>query len=366
MIIDYFELYTAKLKLKKPFITSLGVIEFSDHIFLKVYSENGEFGWGECAPTHDINGETIETCLAVSKQLTDSIIGISCYSHNLIYEKLNSVIYGHQSIKSAIDIACYDLASKSKKLPLYNYLGGKINKKIYTDYTVSLNDVDIMVKQAEQIVKKGFKIIKVKLGDSGKKDIERIKHIRKCIGDDKQIRIDANQGWNIEEAIDTLKKIDKYNIEYCEEPINRDLSFRLNEVKESSPIKIMADESLFTSYDAEMMVHGNHCDMFNLKIGKHGGLFETKKIVSIAEENNIPMQVGGFIESKIIFTVNCHLGHTSNLIKFFDCDSPLFHELNPILGGLEYKNDWELSLPNSNGIGVDIEEDFLKNSTKII
>ena len=55
MIIDYFELYTAKLKLKKPFITSLGVIEFSDHIFLKVYSENGEFGWGECAPTHDIN-----------------------------------------------------------------------------------------------------------------------------------------------------------------------------------------------------------------------------------------------------------------------------------------------------------------------
>ena len=78
------------------------------------------------------------------------------------------------------------------------------------------------------------------------------------------------------------------------------------------------------------------------------------------------MQVGGFIESKIIFTVNCHLGHTSNLIKFFDCDSPLFHELNPIVGGLEYKNDWELSLPNTNGIGVDIEEDFLKNSTKII
>ena len=84
---------------------------------------------------------------------------------------------------------------------------------------------------------------------NGKKDIERIKHIRKCIGDDKQIRIDANQGWNIEEAIDTLKNIDKYKIEYCEEPINRDLSFRLNEVKESSPVKIMADESLFTCYD---------------------------------------------------------------------------------------------------------------------
>ena len=366
MVIDSFELYAAKLKLKKPFITSLGVIEFSDHIFLKVFSDRGEFGWGECAPTHDINGETIDTCLAVSKQLTNSIIGISCFSHDLIYQKLNSVIYGHQSIKSAIDVACYDLASKSKKVPLYEYLGGEIDKKIYTDYTVSLNDVDKMVKQAGDIVKKGFKIIKVKLGDDGKTDIERIKYIRKCIGDDKQIRIDANQGWNIEEAIDTLQNINKYNIEYCEEPINRDLSFRLNKVKESSPIKIMADESLFTSYDAEMMVHGNHCDMFNLKIGKHGGLFETKKIVAVAEKNNIPMQVGGFIESKIIFTVNCHLGHSSNLIKFFDCDSPLFHEHNPIIGGLNYENDWELTLPNSYGIGVDIDQKNLKDFSKII
>ena len=66
-----------------------------------------------------------------------------------------------------------------------------------------------------------------------------------------------------------------------------------------------------------MMVHGNHCDMFNLKIGKQGGIYESTKIIEIAEKNNIPMQVGGFIESRIIFTVNCHLGHTSNFIKYF-------------------------------------------------
>ena len=366
MIVDSFELYVAKLKLKKPFITSLGVIKFSEHIFLKVYSESGEFGWGECAPTHYINGETIDTCLAVAKKLTDSIIGVSCFSHDIIHQKLNNVIYGHRSIKSAVDVACYDLASKAKKTPLYKYLGGDIKNKIYTDYTVSLNDVNKMGEQAKRIANRGFKIIKVKLGDDGKKDIERIKHIRDCIGDDKQIRIDANQGWKIDEAIDTLQNINKYKIEYCEEPINRDLSFRLNEIKKSSPIKIMADESLFTSYDADMMIHGNHCDMFNLKIGKHGGIFETKKIVEVAEKNNIQMQIGGFIETKIIFTVNCHIGHSSNLVKFFDCDSPLFHEKNPITGGLEYKDDWELSLPNSNGIGVDIDENYLRNFSRII
>ena len=73
MKIDSFELYVAKLELKKPFITSLGVINYSDHIFLKVFSEDGEFGWGECSPAYFINGETVETCLAISKKLTDSI-----------------------------------------------------------------------------------------------------------------------------------------------------------------------------------------------------------------------------------------------------------------------------------------------------
>ena len=65
MKIDSFELYTAKLELKKPFITSLGVIESSDHIFLKVISENGEYGWGECAPAHDINGAVSYTHLTL-------------------------------------------------------------------------------------------------------------------------------------------------------------------------------------------------------------------------------------------------------------------------------------------------------------
>ena len=241
-----------------------------------------------------------------------------------------------------------------------------MKKKIYTDYTVSLNDLDKMVEQSIEIIDNGFKIIKVKLGDNGKKDVERIKAIRECIGKDIQIRIDANQGWDVDEAIEALNNMNKYNIEYCEEPINRDLSFRLGEVRMASPINIMADESLFTSYDAEMMIHGNHCDMFNLKIGKHGGLYESNKIIKIAEKNNIPMQVGGFIESKIIFTVNCHLGHTSDLIQFFDCDSPLFHKKNPVVGGIDYKNDWELIIPNSKGIGVNLDLDFLKNYSKII
>ena len=81
--------------------------------------------------------------------------------------------------------------------------------------------------------------------------------------------------------------------------------------------------------------------------------------------NNIMMQFGGFIESKIIFTVNCHLAYISENIKFLDCDSPLFHKENPIVGGLEYQNNWEMKIPNSPGLSVNIKKEFLQNHQEI-
>ena len=222
-----------------------------------------------------------------------------------------------------------------------------------------------MTKQAIEIKKNGFSIIKIKVGENGIQDIERIKSIRNSIGDNIQLRIDANQGWGIEEAVKTLRGMNKYNIEYCEAPINKELAHKLNYVKENSPIKIMADESLFSSNDAIKLVDGKHCQYFNLKIGKTGGIHEALKIIKIAERNNIMMQFGGFIESKIIFTVNCHLAYISENIKFLDCDSPLFHEENPIIGGLEYQKDWEMKIQNKPGLSVNVKKEYLQNHIEI-
>ena len=70
-------------------------------------------------------------------------------------------------------------------------------------------------------------------------------------------------------------------------------------------------------------------------------------------------------ESKIIFTVNCHLAYISENIKFLDCDSPLFHEENPIIGGLEYQKDWEMKIQNKPGLSVNIKKEYLQNHKEI-
>ncbi len=359
MQIDQIELYHAALKLKHPFITSLGWRDHANNVFVRIRTKEGIDGWGECSPYPPINGETVDTCFIIGKLLAQSLMGTNPLELDQASAAMDKTIYGNTSIKSAMDIALHDIAAKEKEQPLYQFLGGAIKKPIYTDYTVSVSSVEQMVADASLIKEKGFPVMKVKLGDGGKKDVERIRAIREAVGYDIKIRIDANQGWDVAEAIEALQALEPYDIQYCEEPISRHEYPRLKEVRKHSTVPIMADESVSDHHDAEKLIRQDLCDMINIKLGKSSGLVKAQKIIQKAEKGGIPMQIGGFLESRILFTANCHLAHTSDMVQYFDFDSPLFMEEDPILGGMEYQPDWEIKLPDSPGLGLSVREEML-------
>lgn len=365
MKIKSVELFLATFKLKQTFTTSLGSRDHNLNVFVRLKTDNGLIGWGECSPNPKINGETADTCMAIGQLLGKALMNQDPREHDLIMEIMDKVIYGNTSIKSAFDIACYDLAARSVEQPLYIYLGGSIDKQIYTDYTVSVNDVDKMVVDAQRIKALGFPAIKVKLGDGKEDDVLRIKAIREAIGDAIELRVDANQGWKVKQAIQVLNGLKEFNVQYCEEPINRRNYFKLKKVRKNSATPIMADESLFDHYDARKLIRDEHCDMFNIKLGKSSGLFKAQKIIEEAEKVNMEMQIGGFMGSRLIITANCHLAHTSALIKYFDFDSPLFHSVNPINGGIEYQQDWEVRIPDAPGLGLSVDESFLRDCQRL-
>lgn len=366
MKIDRIEFYHASLKLRKPFITSLGYRDHANNVIVRIRTDQGLDGWGECSPYPPINGETVETCFIIGKLLAEQLIGLDASQPGAISAAMDKTIYGNTSVKSAIDIAVYDLAAKAKGQPLYAYLGGSIHKKIFTDYTVSVSEIDDMVANAMEVHERGFPVIKVKLGNHGPKDVQRIKAIREAVGYEIGIRIDANQGWKVKEAIETLQALEPYQIQYCEEPISRHEYPRLKKVRKLSPIPIMADESVYDHHDAEKLIKMDLCDMINIKLGKSSGLYKAQKIIQKAEKAGIPMQIGGFLESRILFTANCHLAHTSDLVQYFDFDSPLFMEEDPIEGGMEYQSDWEIKLPDAPGLGLSVSENRLASFKSLI
>lgn len=358
--------YRAKIQLKHVFTTSLGSRDHNVNVFVKVQTDNGLIGWGECSPNPKITGETADTGMLVGPMLAKSLLDADPSAHEDIMKRMDRVIFGHTGIKSAIDIACYDLAAKAQELPLYAYLGGALDKRIYTDYTVSVDSIDQMVEDALKIKSQGFPAIKIKLGDGKADDVKRVASIREAVGDAIDLRVDANQGWTVKQAIKILNQLNELGVQYCEEPIFRKAYYQLQKVRKRSKTKIMADECLFDHHDAKALIKGGHCDMFNIKLGKSSGLFKAQKIIASANKKGIEMQIGCFMESRLGITASCHLAHSDPLIKYFDFDSPLFHQIDPISGGLAYQKDREIKLPKNSGLGLSVDEDFLKSCDQVM
>jgi len=279
---------------------------------------------------------------------------------------MNSVIYANSSIKSAFDIALYDIAAQHAGLPLYAFLGGRNNKRLITDFTVSLGSAEKMAADAVKIKANGFQVVKVKLGGTKEADIERIKKIREAIGNELPVRIDANQGWNTTDAVEILHALAPFDIQHCEEPIPRWNFMELPSIRKQSPIKIMADESCCDEHDAKRLVDLNACDYFNLKLGKSSGIFGAKKIIGIAEANSINIQIGGFLESRLGFTAAAHLALSSDRIVHCDFDTPLMFAVDPVIGGIRYSDIGEIWVPEVVGLGAHFDAGYLKKLEKVV
>ncbi|MBL0358578.1 MAG: dipeptide epimerase [Chitinophagaceae bacterium] len=360
------ELYASRIKLIAPFIISLGPLTHAENVIVIINTNEGITGSGECSPFMTINGESMETGMIVGKYLATILKGKNPLDIEACHKSMNSVIYANNSIKSAFDMALYDIAAQHAQLPLYAFLGGSNNKTLITDYTVSFDAAEKMAADAAKIKANGFQVVKVKLGGTKEADIERIRQIRNAIGNELPLRIDANQGWNTNDAIEILKALEPYNIQHCEEPIPRWNFMKLPIIKQQSPIKIMADESCCDDHDAQRLLDIGACDYFNLKLGKSSGIFTAEKIIRIAETNNINIQIGGFLESRLAFTAAAHLALTSDTIVHCDFDTPLMFEEDPVLEGITYDSKGGINVPESIGLGASFDEAYLNKLDKIV
>lgn len=360
------ELYKLFVPLKEPFIISLGPILNAENVLVVIHTDEGIMGYGECSPFMSINGESMDTCFIVGQYFAKLFKGKNALAIAERIEEMDRLIYGNASIKSAFDMALYDIASQHAGQPLYKYLGGDTSKTIITDYTVSIGDPVKMAMDAVKIKEEGYPAIKIKLGKHGVTDVLRIKAIREAVGNEIPLRIDANQGWSVEEAITTLKALAQYAIQHCEEPIPRWAFMQLPEVKKQSPIPIMSDESCGDEHDAERLIQLGACDYMNIKLGKSGGIFKALKMVKLAEAAKIHLQVGAFMESRLAMTAFAHFSLCSPMIEHFDFDTCLMFSEDPVNGGIVYEKNGVVKVPEGNGLGASIEKAWLNKLEKII
>ncbi|MFH0760744.1 MAG: dipeptide epimerase [Bacteroidota bacterium] len=341
-----------RIKLKRPFVISLGRVDYAENVVVKAETLSGYTGYGECCPFRTINGESLETAMIVGDYLKDVLIDQDPNDIETCIDRMDKAVYGNNSIKSAFDIALHDISAQTAGVPLFSFLGGKAKKTLLTDYTVSIGDPRTMVADAVEIRNQGYPAIKVKVGRSKEEDIECIRLIRKAVGPGIPLRLDANQGWSVDTAIGVLSELDGMNIEFCEEPIPRWDYMNLAAVRESVPVPIMADESCSDHHDMERLINLDACDYVNIKLGKSGGLYNALKMIRLAEKAGMKVQIGGFVESRLGFTASAHLALSSANVAWCDFDTPLMLEEDPVAGGIIYGPGGTVEVPDGIGLGA--------------
>ncbi len=349
-----------------PFTIATGTMEYAQNTLIKIYTNTSIVGIGECSAFPMIVGETQNTCFEMAKDFAHLWKGKNALDIVNRMSELHLFTAGNSTIKSAFDMALYDIAAQNAQVPLYKYLGGQ-NKTMLTDITVGINTPAIMAEQAKAFVTNGATILKIKLGKQPQDDIERIAAIRLAIGFETKIRIDANQGWSYTQAVEALTGLALYNIEFCEQPMRSHNDYLLPELLQKVTIKIMADESVYNHQQAEQICRNNAAHYINIKFAKSGGILEANKIIEVATKYSIPCMMGGMLESRIALTAFAHFAAANNQIIFYDMDTCMLgHKEDPVIGGLTFNGYKTVLLSDAIGIGANVEEAFLNKCISVI
>ena len=241
--------------------------------------------------------------------------------------------------RCALDLALHDWVCKYLGVPLYAYLGLDAAQTPVTSFTIGIDDTATMLAKLQEI--RDAKIVKVKLGTD--RDIEIIEALRSCFTG--TLRIDANEAWTPEIAVERLRELARYDIEFCEQPIKAGSPAQLRWVQERSAIPLVTDEDSCTISDI-VALRGCVAGV-NIKLVKIGGIRAALDGIRVARALGLKVMLGCMIESSVLATAAAHL---SPLADWADLDAPFLVADDPY-SGVTYR-DGRLVLPQTPGLGV--------------
>ena len=356
------DIFSVKVPYKYAIATSLGSSDSLNNVIVKVYTNEGVIGWGETAPKPAFSGENQSSVFYTLKNhLAPSVIDENPLQLNLLVEKMDKIVWGQTFAKTAIDFALHDVAAKLQNIPLYNLLGGKCRAKIPLAWTIGVKDVKEAIKEGEEAIKEGFNALKIKIGSGNpEEDVRRVQQVQEQLGEEVPIRVDANQGYSLEEAKKVISSLDEIGLQLIEQPIKRtDLSGMAHLVK-SFHTPIMADESVFTPEDAFKVAVSRAADIVNIKPQKPGGLVRSKQVAAICKAANLSCFASSRMSSNIGSAAVTHFVASTANVGFEGefIDGVLMAEDYLVEKPLEIE-EGIVKVPTGVGIGVKVDEEKL-------
>lgn len=233
-------------------------------ILVRIKGEDGFSGYGEAAPLEDYDGVGVAAVLNALGRYQVAISGLASFEHSAILRACLAAAALPQAI-AAVDMALWDLEGRRSGRPVWELLGAVERPQVEVNATIGAEDPLVAEAEAAAAAAAGFSTVKVKVGVGD--DVDRVAAVRAAVGDQINVRIDANGAWSVDEAVAALDELYEFRPDYCEEPVHGVAALRAL-MNANIGISVAADESA-----ADPLLYAERsCDAVCLKVARCGGI----------------------------------------------------------------------------------------------
>ena len=299
-----FQLYC--FPFREPFQTALGTLTHREGFVIEICDRNNHIGLGESAPLAGFGMESLAETEKTLKEAQRSLVNAEIQNLHDI-ENLLAKYQHTPAAKHGIELALIHLLSQDQSLSvsqlLANSFSSKVRDQVLINAVIGVIAPELAVEKAKEYIDLGYRCLKLKVGTQDfEADLRRVKAVRSQVNQvdqNIQIRIDANQGWSVINAIANLKKLEPLQIEYVEQPVIASNLSGMAEVRRSQSILVAADESVNNLAQLQQVIDAQAADIIILKPMALGGIITAYRASAIAFNAGLDVVVTTTIDGAI-------------------------------------------------------------------
>ena len=356
--IEKVNLHIIDVALKAPFTTSFGTMYSREVCIVEVVDQSGLSGWGETVTGNepDYNEETTVTAVhMLEKFLIPTILKKEIAHPDEVFDMFHFVRRNHMA-KAAIETAIWDIFAKKNSQSLHQVLGG-VKEKIEVGKSIGIQPTPAhLVDKVDQYLHEGFKKVKMKIAPG--KDLQYVRAVREKFPD-VPLMADANSAYTLND-IEHLKKLDEFGLIMIEQPLAHDDLIDHAKLQKNLATPICLDESVYSYETTKKAIELGSGRIVNIKMGRVGGLRESKRIHDLCRDNNIPVWCGGMLETGVGRAHNIQMTTLSNFTLPGDTAPSQHYWDEDIITPEVTMDDGVIEVPNGVGIGYEVDRNKLK------
>jgi L-alanine-DL-glutamate epimerase-like enolase superfamily enzyme len=347
---------------KEPYYYSQGVGTGVNCVLVRVETDEGIVGIGE-----GCGDRSAEAVAAMVNEMARALGGRSPFEIEPFLHRVYRIgkwddmrRFANQAL-AGLEMALWDIIGKACGQPVHRLMGGKLVERSSCFAFLQGNTPEKLADEARRWLEQGFEVFYVKVGLGRERDIACVKAVREAIGSGPKLRVDANQAWQVGEAIRMLNALAEYEIDFAEQPVHWTDLDGMVRIRAAVPMPIAIDQGCFTDYEAHRAIGKGAADVITVGPHEAGGLSGLRKVAAVAAAGGLPVCRHGVMGETGVTTLACLqvLATISNQTDGHQVMHQLL-ENDIVRPGLLKFEEGKISVPDRPGLGIELDEDMVE------